>query len=358
MNLFDIIKRNDRCVEVLDGGVEPFRYDKPQWYCGIILQPGARLKLKRADEFVVMETFPRDLGWSLVASKRIPSPLEIVVRSSDNRRSASVATVDPNGSILLTWPSWVGYVDGYDLEITNSSNRPVELKSGPVFDPRAAALSYLQGAGVEVGPGSNPFVKPSRNVDVRYLEALPIDEWLRNYGKHIQVTPEKQELWSRYIIGDAQRIECCATGSLDFIFSNHVFEHLMNPLGVLENWSDKLKPTGVVVGVVPDLRYCFDLRQPASTPADWLSEYESGIWGLTPEKYEKWCHYTAPYNTPADLAARNYSIHAHYYTPTGFRQLARIAIERGLFSHFFLSTSPNNKDFGWVLWRDPKVGHN
>nr|WP_299506506.1 methyltransferase domain-containing protein [uncultured Rhizobium sp.] len=358
MNLFDIVKRNDRCMEVLDGNVETFRYDKPQWSCGVLLHPGARLRLNRADEFVVMETFPRDLGWSVRGNEIAHSSIKIVVCSLDGRFSASVATVDPNGSILLTWPSWIGYVQGYSLEISNSGSEALELKSGPVFDPRAAARSYLQGTGVEVGPGSNPFVKPGHNVDVRYVEALPIEEWLRNYGKHIEITPEKQELWARYIIGDAQRIECCEADSLDFIFSNHVFEHLMNPLGVLANWSSKLKRTGVVVGVVPDLRYCFDLRQPASTPSDWISEYESQNWSLTPEKYEKWCHYTAPYNTPDDLAARNYSIHAHYYTPSGFRQLARMAIERGLFSHFFLSTSPNNKDFGWVLWRDQTVGSN
>ncbi|MCJ7996414.1 methyltransferase domain-containing protein [Rhizobium cremeum] len=356
MNLFDIVKRNDRCVEILDGSVEPFRYDKPQWFCGVTLQPGARLKLKRIDEFAVMETFPRDFGWSLVGAENTPSPIKINVCSSDGRRADSVASLDSKGAILLTWPSWIGYTDGYDLEIVNSSDKPLELKSGPVFDPRAATRGYLRGTGIEVGPGSNPFVKPSADVDVRYLEALPIDEWLRNYGKHIEVTPEKQELWSRYILGDAQRIECCETGSLDFIFSNHVFEHLMNPLGVLENWSNRLKPTGVVVGVVPDLRYCFDLRQPASTPTDWLSEYEAGAWALTSAKYEKWCKYTAPYNTPEDLAARNYSIHAHYYTPSAFRQLAMIAIEKGLFSNFFLSTSPNNKDFGWILWRDPNMG--
>lgn len=351
MNLFDIVKRKDRCVEIA-GNVEPFRYDKPQWCCGVLLQPGARLRLKRANEFVVLETLPRDLGWSVPANGVCSNPIEIFVHSADSGRSCSLAKVDSRGTILLTWPSWVGYVDSYDLEIVNSSGSVVEIMSGPVFDPRAAALGYLRGTGIEVGPGSNPFVKPGPNVDVRYLEALPIEEWLRNYGKDILATPERQELWKRYIIGDAQRLDACEEGSLDFIFSNHVFEHLMNPIGVLENWSRRLRQTGVVVGVVPDLRYCFDLRQPASTSNDWHFEYESAIWSLTDAKYEKWCHFTAPYNTPQDLAARNYSIHAHYYTPDGFRQLASIAIEKGLFSHLFLSTSPNNKDFGWVLWRD------
>jgi hypothetical protein len=125
----------------------------------------------------------------------------------------------------------------------------------------------------------------------------------------------------------------------------------MNPLGVLENWSRKLRPGGRAVGVVPDQRYCFDLRQPPSRARDWLQEYDRKIWSLTQEKYEKWCKFTAPYNTPESLSARKYSIHAHYYTPATFRELADVAISRGTFSNVFINTSPNNKDFGWVLWR-------
>lgn len=158
-------------------------------------------------------------------------------------------------------------------------------------------------------------------------------------------------MWQRYVIGDAQQLDCCEDASLDFVFSNHVFEHLMNPLGVLENWSRKLRPKGVLVSVVPDLRYCFDLRQTPSTPDDWLEEYTGKTWSLTRAKYEKWCRYTAPSSSPDDLIRRKYSIHAHYYTPTTWRGLAEIAIQRGLFRRLFLNTSPNNKDFGFVLWK-------
>jgi len=125
----------------------------------------------------------------------------------------------------------------------------------------------------------------------------------------------------------------------------------MNPLGVLRNWSRKLKDDGAVLAVIPDLRYCFDLRQPPSTPAEWIAEHETDAWQITATKYERWCSHTAPYNTPDDLIRRKYSIHVHYYTPETFRELAEMGIKRGFFSALHLNTSPNSRDFGLVLWR-------
>jgi SAM-dependent methyltransferase len=352
MNLYDIVKRKDRCFELVAGTVTPVRYDRPHWYYGIRLEPGTHLRLKRADEFVALATFPRDLGWSFVRTGRFTSPsVDIVIRSVDGSRSTSLLSKSDAASILLTWPHWAGESPEFDMDIINRGRASIEIKSGVVFDPRLEVRDLLQGNGIEVGPGANPCVKPSQSVDVRYVEALPIEEWLKNYRKDTEKTTKSEQDWSRYIIGDAQQLDVCDDHSLDFIFSNHVFEHLMNPLGVLERWSRKLKSSGVVVGVVPDLRYCFDLRQPPSRPDDWTTEYQAGTWNLTRQKYEKWCRYTAPYNTPEDLIARNYSIHAHYYTTTGFRELAKMAIERDFFSRVFLNTSPNNKDFGWVLWK-------
>lgn len=353
MNLFDIVKRSDRCLEVVSGKVEAVRFERPLLYYAIVLTPGTRVRLKSAHDFAALSTFPRDLGWTAISRGALPPAVEVIVRLPDGSNSATIAKSDGKGELTLTWPFWPALVGAFDIEIVNSGQDTVEIKSGAVFDPRAALRSLLQGTGVEVGPGANPFVKPSGTVDVRYVEALPIEEWLRNYGKHLQPTDEFKAMWSRYILGDAQQIECCEAGTLDFIFSNHVFEHLGNPLGVLENWSAKLKPGGAVVCVVPDLRYCFDLRQPESTQADWLHEYENQIWDLKRHKYEKWCRYTAPYNDIEDLISRNYSIHAHYYSTSSFRKLADIAIGKGFFDRVFLNTSPNNKDFGWALWKAP-----
>jgi hypothetical protein len=102
--------------------------------------------------------------------------------------------------------------------------------------------------------------------------------------------------------------------------------------------------------VVPDPRGCFDLRQPPSLAVEWEAEFAAGTWSLTPEKYERWCHYTEPRTTSESLATRNYSVHAHYYTPEAFRSLVDRAAAHGLSFDLFLNTSVNAKDFGFVLW--------
>lgn len=355
MNLYDIVRRNDRAVRIADGTVEAIRYPKPENIYGVVLSPYAALTLENAHEFHCLATSPRDLGWKLASTlKGGPINVEILIRSLDASRSACLFAysgraeeIDP----LLTWPCWAEAASGFEITIRNAAKSPLRIASGSAFDPRAALKDLLHGTGVEVGPGANPIVKPSPDLDVRYVETMPADEWLRTYDKTREPTPQDRALWDRYIIGDAQRIDCCEDGSLDFIFSNHVFEHLMNPLGVLANWSRKLKPDGVIVGVVPDCRYCFDLRQPPSTVAEWLAERDGDVWSLTRAKFEKWCRFTAPYNTVESLIARNYSVHVHYYTPLKFRELIDQGIADGLLGRAFYNTSPNNKDFGFALWR-------
>jgi SAM-dependent methyltransferase len=258
-----------------------------------------------------------------------------------------------DNAISLDWPAWVGFAPGFDLVIENRGGTACELATTRLFNPRFNLRPLLQGEGIEVGPGTNPFVKADANTSVRYVEAAPIETWVSNYGKSLDAENLK-DLWASYIIGDAVTLDIIPDGSLDFIFSSHVFEHLNNPIQVLENWSSKLKAGGFVVAVIPDLRYCFDLRQPPSDPSDWIEEYTSQAHGLSLAKYEKWCRYTAPYATPESLIERNYSIHAHYYTSDTIIELAEIVQKRGWYDRVFLNASPNNKDFGIALRRSTR----
>jgi len=342
MNLFDIVKRRDRSLVVEAGTVETAHRSGPSGFLGVRLSPKAVIRLSRADEFACLSTFPRDVGWvlrgaqphaTITARKGIGS--EVLFTSSDAGGSAQ--------RVLLTWPASANA--SFDLEIANTGSEPLEIESSPYFNPRTAIAPLIQGVGIEVGPGDNPFVKPTEQIDVTYLEAYSAEEWQNMYHKN-----EKQLDWSKYALGDAHTLDGFDNRSLDFIFSSHVFEHLINPLGVLKNWSAKLRAGGVVTGVVPDLRYCFDLRHPPSTLNDWKEEYDESVWAPPLTKYEKWCKYTSPEATPASLIARKYSIHMHYYTPDSFRLLLQEAIGRGLFKKMFLNTSPNNKDFGFVAW--------
>lgn len=348
MNLYDIVRRSDRTLCVLAGNVQAIRVDGANGYFGAQLTRGTRIRLTDASEFQCLKTFPRDLGWTIYGS----DTLTIDVRGISGRTQQLWKSDGKASRSLFNWPAWVAQEEGFHIELSVGNFGDASIASSPIFDTRKALRPSMRGKGVEVGPGANPQILPGHNLDVMYVETMPPDQWIENYAKGTQVLDKHRALWDRYLIGDAQQLQCCEDGSLDFIFSNHVFEHLMNPLGVLQNWSRKLRPGGIIAGVVPDLRYCFDLRQLASTEKDWLCEYESKSWKPSIEKYQRWCQFTEPRSNPESLIARNYSIHMHYYTPETFRTLLELARDKELGTNPFLNTSPNNKDFGFVFSKD------
>lgn len=330
MNLPDLIKRSDRAVQLTSGSAIPsLQKWQGEWRHAVTLEGGTELTLLRADEFECMRKFPRDITWRVRQEERagnaesstgkqngimqIPFVLEAVnARYPDRVRVLFSDRPIPGTArqVLIDWTSWTECPDGYHLRLSNRDPSSVVIDTGPGFESRSKLLPLIKGHGIEIGPGLNPHILPSEDVDVRYVESASAEEWVRNYKKTDKPSvAEQRNLWSQYVVADAQKLSTMPDGSLDFIYSNHVFEHFMNPLGVLENWRRKLKPTGMVLGVVPDCRYIFDLRQPPSTVDEWVRQRSEGIWTIGSEQYERWCRFTAPYNTPGrpDCAQLFYS---------------------------------------------------
>ena len=308
MNLHDIVKRKDAALIVDAGSVEPAHQSGPDGYVGARVGPGTRLRLVGVPGF---------------ASLRLGAPLgwEVIAGAADISVGSDAIVVESKDGALI--------------------------RSGSYSESRSHILPFAVGNGLEVGPGRNPHVKPSGATRVRYLEDVGRDEWLARY--HLEPSAENDAIWKNYLVGDAQTLEEVEHGSLDFIYSSHVFEHLMKPLGVLESWSRRLKPGGSVLAVVPDCRYCFDLRQNPSTLAEFDREYADRQWAPGRDKYEKWCSGTMIGTDPDSYIRRGYPIHFHYYTPSVFGQLAAKAMERGLFAHVGIWSEPNRKDFAFRL---------
>jgi len=235
----------------------------------------------------------------------------------------------------------------FDLRLRAGHDGPVLLSTGQLLNPRTRIMPLLKGSGIEVGPGTNPFVRPAPDVSVRYVEQATAAEWATRYKKKHGDDAQMSSLWQNYIVDAAHELNTIEDGSLDFIFSNHVIEHLVNPLAVFEVWHRKLKPGGVIAGAIPDARFTFDVRQPLSCNDDFAREYELGQFEINDAHYDRWCAYTAPYNTPEDLRARGYSIHIHYYTPAVFKGFTEMLGDR--FEPVIIDSVPNNKDFGFSL---------
>lgn len=379
MNLIDLINRNDRAVNGISAAnVCVSSQVRDNFKMRTVELPlGTRLTINGAQEFDLLKCYPATVGWkwsgtgkssSLPHLFRRSQPLPVLkillVNDKENiRETLFNARVDDSSywhDIVFKWPPVVATLKDFALVLavehshsSRTSSGTVILGVAPAFNSRELVTKLIKGVGLEIGPGLNPQIRPSADVHVQYVEAAEAKEWVRLYKKKEKpVAAEVDSLWDRYVVSNANFLEGVQDKSLDFIFSNHVFEHLMNPIGVLENWSRKLRASGLIYNVVPDANSCFDLRQPLSQPREWCEEYEGGIWQPDRSKFEKWCKYTAPYNTPEDLISRNYSIHVHYYTPKTAAQLCEMMVQRAMFSSYFIRGAWNHKDFAMILFKE------
>lgn len=353
MNLPDLIARKDRAVDFASGAARVSNFGPPNRRMrGVQLEPGTILRLKEAHTYNLVRNLPSDIHWQIaegrgvriIAESHGPPPDRSVLADEE------LTTSEPR-SLLFDWPMWA-LDNGFDILIEAVGDQPVMIIVGRLLDPRAKMRSLIKGAGLELGPGLAPRIRPDAGIDIQYVEEKTPDQWQEVYGHGKASMAElTADVLERYRVGSAITLAEWPAASLDFIFSNHVFEHLVNPLQVLRNWLGRLKPGGAVLAVIPDTRFTFDLRQKTSTLEEMLAEESIGSHERTDEKYERWCEFTAPYNTVQNLKERNYSIHVHYYTPALFRSIADLMIDRGECRGVFLDTVPNNKEFGVVLRR-------
>ncbi|MFL6628828.1 MAG: methyltransferase domain-containing protein [Vitreoscilla sp.] len=355
MNLFDLINRNDVSVEAAGGAVSAERVSTPTGQQrAVMMAPGASLRIRNAHELTSLALLPADLGWSLFVEPGSSAVLNVQIELP-GRKAVDVPFKLSNRSgslqqIRFDWPGEMTLADEFHLHLSASGGAPLRIIVGPLIDMKAKILHLARGRGVEVGPGLNPMVLPSADVDVVYIEAMDSDEWITHYAKSgDKPMPVPKEILARYVKASAVTLDGHAPDSLDFIFSNHVFEHLQNPIQVLTNWLVPLKPGGLVLAVIPDPRYTFDARQPLTTVHDALREEAAGGYEIPFEKYERWCRYTEPRRTPASLIETNYSIHVNFFTPQGLQLLAELLKARGLIDHVYLTTATNHKDCAFLL---------
>jgi SAM-dependent methyltransferase len=189
----------------------------------------------------------------------------------------------------------------------------------------AIASRFLKGNGLEVGAGCRPFPVPG---DVRVCygdirDGASLESYFQN-----SASPVGDEI-------DAQTFAGVDTGSFDFVISAHVIEHLRDPVGSIVEAIRVLKPGGVLVLVVPDLRYTFDCNRPETTVEHALRDYEDGGASTTRDGYEEHLRYVHPHLTgeshpEAEIQRqatecvkrwRELDVHFHAWTCDGFQTL-------------------------------------
>ena len=383
MNLYDIIRRADRMLDAPADAIQATVLKLPAGTQRAVRMPaGARVRFRDAHLATCLQGTPRAPGWTLHAQDggRLQVWLEsagseprlladsVVAKACTGAPTAPgwrerlaariaggpapvaapVATpvARPPQPVHFDWP--LRMPPAYDL-VLSTEIAEVAVAVGPLRDVRRGVLPALRGRGVEVGPGSNPAVESDDTRSVRYVEKMSAQEWADTYPKEALDDAVKAR-WSEYAIASAEHLDGFEPGSLDFIFSSHVIEHLVNPLQVLHNWWQCLAPGGAIVAVVPDARYSFDLRQPLTTTDALLSQYRAGGHERTEAMYAQWCRHTAPDADIGRLRARDYAIHVNYFSPGSLR--AMLEVFRGMVADpggVHVEQFRNGKDFAFAM---------
>ncbi len=112
------------------------------------------------------------------------------------------------------------------------------------------------------------------------------------------------------------------SGSLAFVLSEHVLEHIANPLRALREWHRVLEPGGALLLFLPHPARCFDRNRERTTLAHVIEDERAGVDDADPTHLPEWLErVVGPGLAPqyADLAPEAMlstgSIHYHVWGP-------------------------------------------
>lgn len=297
-----------------------------------------------------------DIGWVAILESSMlnvhAATLDISLTDGQSRATRKIK-LESGKQIPVLLPSSLELDNPFaasDLILEcHSPGAPVSLITSRRVD-RAPLYKLAKGTGIEIGPGPRPQIHNGPDVSVQYVEEKGAEDWLKTYKPDVS-----DSAWSadNYILGKASNLPV-DDGSLDFIFSSHVLEHLYNPLGHLEHWRQKLKKGGYVLGVVPCLDGTKDFVLPPTTLIKLIAEQATGSFQTPPEAFHNWAashrpHEKDPGKVAAKLMDQEFSIHVHVYDNVLATTMLRHCVEKLGFSDYAIYYKRNSKDFAFAL---------
>lgn len=310
---------------------------------GVTMPPGTRLEVRNAAEH--FRDFAVGKGHFYAQGEAGVSQVSLGWRGDTG---PTAATLNVAGPVLaeLPVPAAPEGTRHLVIEVPPDAPGPVALGVHRLLD-RSYLYARCVGTGVEIGPGPKPQILPGESTSVRYVEQAPPEKWAELYGGD-SLVPVDDSLWEHYVVGNADDIPV-DPGSLDFIFSSHVVEHLANPLGHFAYWATLLKPGGVVIAVIPDREGCKDFVFRRSSLEEIEAEFHAGDMDVKLRHYERWATHRLPGHSAEEIMASGRSIHVHFYTPKTMRNILQRFHKDAGFRDFSVVSSQNHKDFFVVL---------
>ena len=235
-------------------------------------------------------------------------------------------------------------------------------ETGPSPTGRVLLARFLNGSGVELGPGHHPLPIPYPGVSVRYLDRWQPDE---NLELFTNVAPGAAFTKPDIVVNlDVDGLSALDDGSQDFVIASHLLEHLADPLRQLEEIHRVLRPGAAVLIFLPDRRFTFDRRR-AATPLEHLvADHRDRATVVSDEHVEDYLRKTDDWDegwtdderlAQFDLHRRR-SIHVHCWTQDEFiavieHTIGSMRMRWELLDALFVEDVPGGSEFGLVLRR-------
>ncbi|MDA8908820.1 class I SAM-dependent methyltransferase [bacterium] len=192
---------------------------------------------------------------------------------------------------------------------------------------RDTLVGYLSGDGIELGACQSPMDLSGnpRVKRVRYVDQHPRDAILRLFPELGQEASSVVETDVLCNIGEG--LTPFKDGSVDFVISCHVIEHLPDPIFFIRECWRVLKPGGHFFLGAPDKYYLPDARRPATPLEHLLDDYSRKVRYVDDSHIEEFLRtWEPPIEIPRDPAERkaffdsqrNRSIHVHAWTTESF----------------------------------------
>lgn len=158
-----------------------------------------------------------------------------------------VAAAVTSGALSSGGEHWIrhGQYEGRRL----APDRPRNAIVRSMLDP--------SGAGIEIGPLDQPLMPKSEGHRVTIVDLADARALREIYAEDRVDISRIEEV--DHVLGDRTLTEVLAElGPVDWVVAGHVLEHIPDPLRFLRAVESILSPSGRLVLVLPDKRYCFD----------------------------------------------------------------------------------------------------
>lgn len=230
-------------------------------------------------------------------------------------------------------PEWMQR-EGYDsLAIAEVPDPIDQFKNGPNL-PSFASLSsdngqnlrlilsaQLRGQGIEIGAGARPMLVPI-HCKIIYVDAFePLDPRQRSFP----LEKNSNYFMPNDIKGCFEDLSNIHDETQDFAIASHVIEHSSNPLKGLTEIMRILKPGGVAILIVPDMRYTFDNGRELTTLEHLLEDYAFPSRNRDLSHYQEFRMITLQDPEWLANASRDcdegVDLHYHTFTSMSFREI-------------------------------------